>query len=105
MKSRLMTAYTEFLEDLQQVELPVAGKQAFSELHSVLHRSAAVGNIDSVRASVQKMSSQEAARYARTIVRLYAELLAAEHGARAQAEHPLKVAEVAPPRYLASGGH
>jgi hypothetical protein len=65
-----------------------------------LHRAQAVGKIDCVRASVQKMSADEAGRLARIIVRLYIELLAMEQGARAQPEKALRVAEDLPPRFL-----
>jgi hypothetical protein len=99
-KNRLVTAYVDYLQDLQHVDLPIAGKRQFSELHAALHRAQAVGKIDCVRASVQKMSADEAGRLARIIVRLYIELLAMEQGARAQPEKALRVAEDLPPRFL-----
>lgn len=104
-KIRLMAAYTEYLEDLQQVDLPIAGKREFGELHTALHRATAVGKVDCVQASVRKMSPQEAWCYARTIVRLYTELLAMEHTARSQGDKPLKAAAEPPPRFLATSGY
>ena len=55
-KNRLNKAYSVYLADLQQIELPVASKHAFGRLHSALHSGAAIGRADSVTASVQKMS-------------------------------------------------
>lgn len=101
-KNRLRRAYSEFLEDLEQVDLPIAGKREFGELHSALHSVAPVGNVDCVKASVQKMSSSEAWWHARTIVQLYTELLAIEHSARSPSDELLKPVEDAPPRFLVS---
>jgi hypothetical protein len=101
-KDRLSLAYSDYLEDLQQVDLPVAGKRSFGELHTALHSVAPFGNVDCVKASVQKMSSGDAWRHARTIVRLYTELLAMEQSARSQADEMLKPVEDPLPRFLAS---
>jgi len=102
-KNRLMQAYTGYLEDLQQVDLPVSGKREFTDLHSALHRAKAVGSIDCVQASVQKMSPEEAGTYARTIVKLYSELLAMEQPGKSDSS--LRLATEAPPRFLVTGGH
>lgn len=102
-KNRLSKAYTEYLEDLQQVDLPVAGNGEFGALHRALHRESPVGKIGPVTASINKMSPAEACRHATTIVRLYTELLAMEQGARLKPEAALEPAEQLPPRFLASG--
>lgn len=101
-KDRLSLAYTDYLEDLQQVDLPVAGKRSFGELHSALHSVAPFGSVDCVKASVQKMSSGDAWQHARTIVRLYTELLAMEQSGRSQADEMLKPVEDPLPKFLAS---
>jgi hypothetical protein len=98
-KERLARAYIEFLEDLQEVELPT-GNTAFGALHTALHRIPPVGREGWVRASVQKMSPTEAGRHARTIVGLYQQLLEAPRLAE-----PLKVVEsgaVEAPEFLLS---
>lgn len=104
-KARLLRAYCEYLEDLQQVDLPVPGKHELSELHTALHSVPPMGKVDRVKASVQKMSPAEAWWHARTIVRLYTQILAMEHGARPQrevlSEEPAAAPE-APPRFLVS---
>lgn len=103
-KNRLRRAYTEHLEDLQQVDLPIDGNVEFGELHDALHRVRPMGKFDSVEASVAKMSPTEAWWHAQTIVRLYTEVLAMERGARVEAEAALTPAAAAPPRFLAGRG-
>lgn len=102
-KNRLRHAYTEFLEDLQQVDLPIAGNPELGELHLALHRVEPVGKVDCVEASVRKMSKAEAWWHAQTIVRLYAEVLAMERRARVEAEAALAPDVTEPPRFLISG--
>ncbi|MDX1563395.1 MAG: hypothetical protein R3305_10740 [Gammaproteobacteria bacterium] len=102
-KTRLGSAYSEFLEDLQQVELPIAGKQLFNELHAALHSVGPMGNNGCVQASIRKMSPSQAAWHAQTIVRIYGELVALEKGAKAPLEPLLTAAdrvEDSPPRFL-----
>lgn len=99
-KDRLTTAYCDFLEDLQQVELPVRGKSEFNQLHTALHSVAPMGKIDCVQASVRKMSPGEAGCHARNIVRLYGELLALEQEGRPQPEIVLQQSENTPPSFL-----
>lgn len=95
-KQRLSRAYAEHLEDLQDVELPAALRRDFGELQAALNRRAPAGSESRVRASVQKMSSNEAGSHASMIVRLYVELL--KQGDRAE---PLKVVSPhKPPQYL-----
>jgi hypothetical protein len=101
-KQRLGLAYSRHLEDLQQIDLPVAGKGGFNDLHAALHGVPPMGNVGSVQASIRKMSSAEAVRHARTIVRIYAELLVIQAGPKALAEPPAKLGE-GPPRYLVGG--
>jgi hypothetical protein len=102
-KNRLATAYTTHLADLRQVELQVPGNDAWSELHAAMHSVVPAGRLSPVTASVQKMSPAEASGHARTILRLYSELLAAEHAARAAVDAPLEPAGKRTPRFLASG--
>jgi len=97
-KQRLIHAYTEYLENLDDQEVPPSIKSEMEKLHVALHSVAPAGKESPVRASVQKMSFNEAARYADAVVEIYAELL--RHGDRLE---PLKIVEStpsAPPRYL-----
>lgn len=114
-KHRLGRAYTEFLEDLRPVDLPIPGNGDLGELHSALHSEAPVGNIGAVTASIHKMSPAEAWWHARTILRVYTELLAMGRGARPEGESALEPAgesgdaresapaAIRPPRILAGG--
>lgn len=90
-KQRLASAYSLHLADLSDADFPAALRRDFGELHAAMSRVAPVGNESRVRASVQKMSPQEAVGHAATILKLYIELL--NNVERAE---PLKV--VAPPR-------
>ena len=101
-KNRLAAAYSAHLEDLRQVELQIPGKSQLSELHAAMHSVAPAGRLSPVTASVQKMSPAEASGHARTILRLYAELLAADYATRSAAEAPLDPGEQRTPRFLAS---
>lgn len=95
-KQRLSRAYAEHLEDLQGSELPPALRQDFGVLQAALCCRDPAGTETRVRASVQKMSSNEAGDHAGAIVRLYVELLG--QGERAE---PLKVvSQQNAPRYL-----
>jgi hypothetical protein len=106
-KGRLGAAYSAYLEDLRQVELPIPGHAALDELHAAMHVVAPVGSISPVTASIQKMSPAEASAHARTILRLYTELLAMEQGARAIAgQLPAELEDAAlarAPRFLVGG--
>jgi hypothetical protein len=96
-KQRLCRAYSDYLEGLDQGELPTALRATFSELEAALTRVGPVGTETRVRASVQKMSPREAGEHAGTIVKLYVGLLL---GQTERAE-PLKVVTATkPPRYL-----
>ncbi len=85
-KERLLTAYSEHLDDLETSELPQRMRTTFEELHTALHAVTPVGGEPCVRATIRKMSKLQVSNHARTIVSLYAEL--ACHGERAE---PLKV--------------
>jgi hypothetical protein len=100
-KQRLASAYAAHLKDLADEELPAGLRRDFGDLQAALSRIAPVGNESRVRASVQKMSPDEAATYAATIVRLYVELTNSLERAE-----PLKIVPVVArktPRFLASG--
>ena len=85
-KQRLASAYTLHLAELADAEFPAALRRDFGELQAALSRIAPVGNESRVRASVQKMSADEAAGHAATIVKLYVELMSSVERAE-----PLKV--------------
>jgi hypothetical protein len=99
-KLRLIRAYSEHLEDVVDLDLPVSVGDSLHELHGALHRVTPSGSETQVKASVQKMSLDEATWHAGTILRLYVELLS-----QPRRIEPLKVVETAPPpQFLAGGG-
>jgi|TARA_B110000263_G_C15082383_1_gene406929 hypothetical protein len=85
-KQRLIDAYLEHLDDLENTELPAALRPIFNDLHAALHGVQPISREPSIKASVRKMSSVEATAHAGTIVTLLSELM--RHGPRAE---PLKV--------------
>ena len=90
-------AFTAHLVDLQEAEFPSGLRRDFAELQAALSRVAPVGSESRIRASVQKMSAEEARGHATTILHLYVELLSSVERAE-----PLKVvsAPKKPPHYL-----
>lgn len=99
-KQRLHMAFSQHLADLSEAEFPAALRRDFAELQAALSRVAPVGNETRVRASVQKMSPDEAANHAASILKLYVDLI--NNLERAE---PLKVVTSSkkPPAYLTSG--
>jgi hypothetical protein len=102
-KTRLGAAYSACLEDLRQVELPIPGHGALDLLHAAMHSVVPAGHNSPVTASIQKMSTAEASGHARTILRLYTELLAMEQTARAPVEETLEESAGRTPRFLVGG--
>jgi hypothetical protein len=96
-KQRLAAAYALNLADLTDAELPAALRREFGELQAAMSRIAPVGSETRVRASVQKMSPDQAVGHAATIVKLYVELMQG-----AERAEPLKVVTPTrkPPRFL-----
>jgi len=96
-KQRLANAYSVHLADIAEANLPPGLRREFGELQAAINRVAPAGSESRVRASVQKMSSAEAAGHAATIVKLYVELMNGLERAE-----PLKVVAQPrkPPRYL-----
>jgi hypothetical protein len=70
-KDRLLVAYCSHLEDVQESDLPGTLGPEFAEMSQALHRARALPGDDVVKASVRKLSNDEAKRYAELVVRLY----------------------------------
>jgi hypothetical protein len=70
-KDRLLDAYCSHLEDVHESDLPGALNAEFAEMIQALHRAKALPGDDVVKASVRKLSNEEARRYAELVVRLY----------------------------------
>ena len=71
LKDRLSTAYCNHLEDIDLQDLPLEAQQDFADLSKAMHMARVLPGDNIVRASVRKLSNEEAQRYAALIVRLY----------------------------------
>lgn len=73
-KDRLADAYTAHLANIDVNEIPERHRAAFSELRVALHRERPLPRESVVRASVRKMSNEEAARLAALVVQVFTTL-------------------------------
>ena len=96
-KQRLMKAYGEHLAEIEANELPVALKQAFADLRSMMYRVAPLNGEGAICASVRKMSGREAAECARSVVSLYREMLRMDDNTRPKVPVDQADSEPVPP--------
>jgi hypothetical protein len=73
-KDRLADAYTTFLSNIDASDIPERYRSEFIELHTALNRERPLPRESVVRASVRKMSSEEADRHAALVVHAFAAL-------------------------------
>ena len=73
-KQRLIKAYEENLNEIDEEELPVSVREAFSDLRRSVYRVAPLKGESPVCASVRKMSPQDASECASQVVGLFSEL-------------------------------
>ena len=71
LKDRLALAYGECLEHLDEHDLPEDAQDDFVEMTQAMHRARALPGDNIVRASIRKLSHDDAQRYATLIVRIY----------------------------------
>lgn len=74
-KQRLIHAFQENLEEIDDDELPVTVKQPFADLRKLMSRVAPLNGEGAIRASVRKMSVIEADECAQMMVNLHAEMV------------------------------
>jgi hypothetical protein len=104
LKQRLISAYQDHLADLEDSELPNDVRQIFSELRERLSCVAPLNGEGAIRASVRKMSVDEADKCARLVAEIHIEVMRLVDDT--QATLPLEVAEqtaAAPPFLVKSG--
>jgi hypothetical protein len=70
-KDRLCDAYCSHLEDVKEADLPAECGAEFAAMIQALHRAHALPGQHVVKASVRKLSNEEARRYAELVVRMY----------------------------------
>lgn len=73
-KQRLIKAYEDHLDEIDEDELPVAMKQTFADLRQSMHRVTPLNGESPVCASVRKMSPEDASECAAHVVAIYGEL-------------------------------
>ena len=74
-KQRLMRAFEDHLDAVDEDEVPQKRRNAFVEVQKAMHRVAPLNGEGSVCASVRKMSPIEAGDCAITILSIYREML------------------------------
>ncbi|MEM7433206.1 MAG: hypothetical protein AAF351_14895 [Pseudomonadota bacterium] len=101
-KKRLVSAYEDHLEEIEDDELPIAVREGFADLRRVMHRVAPLNGEGTICASVRKMSRVEAGEVAQSILDLYREvLLSADDN---QVDLPLDNDAIAVPAFLSKTG-
>jgi hypothetical protein len=78
-KDRLLDAYCSHLADLQEADLPLDVRAEFAQMIRALHSARALPGDDVVKASVRKLSNEDASRYATLVVKLYGMLAGARY--------------------------
>jgi len=73
-KQRLAQAFHAHLGTLDADDLPRELRDRFSELAAALHRTQRTGTLDSVSASILKMSEAQACEHAQAIVLMFGSL-------------------------------
>lgn len=71
LKDRLAAAWCSHLDAIDVQDLPLEAQQDFSELSKSMHAARVLPGDNVVRASVRKLSNEDAERFAALIVRMY----------------------------------
>lgn len=74
-KQRLIKAYENSLAAINEDELPIASKQLFADVRRQIHSVTPFNGEGPTRASVRKMSAEEASECASSIVALFSEAI------------------------------
>src|SRR5580700_8743888 len=70
-KDRLFDAYCRYLHGIERSDVPIELASEFGDMIEALHRAPALPGDDVVKASVRKLSNDQACRYAELVIRLY----------------------------------
>jgi len=71
LKDRLLQAYCDCLETIDEQDLPGEVREEFAAMSTALHRVRALPGDSVVRASIRKLSNEEAQRFAALVIRAY----------------------------------
>jgi len=102
-KQRLVQSYEDNLQGIECDDLPVAARQPYADLRAMLQSVSPLNGEGAVRATVRKMSANDAEQCAGLMVRLLAEVI--RGSGSEQKRLPLQVDEraVVPPFLVKSG--
>ena len=102
-KQRLVQAYEENLQNIECDDLPAAARQPYADLRAMMQTVAPLNGEGPIRATVRKMSVDDADRCGRLMVDLLAEVV--RHSDSSQKSLPLQTEErsVVPPFLVKSG--
>jgi hypothetical protein len=78
-KDRLFGAYCRYLEDIQESDVPGELAPEYGDMIRALHRASALPGDDVVKASVRKLSNDQACRYAELVIRMYGQFAGMGH--------------------------
>src|SRR5580658_3386146 len=88
-KERLFDAYCRYLHGIDQSDLPVELAAEFGDMIQALHHATALPGDDVVKASVRKLSNDQACRYAELVIRLYGMTAGMSHHVAARSARPV----------------
>jgi hypothetical protein len=100
-KQRLVKAYEENLAIIGDEDLPIAAKQSFADLRHMLSRVDPLKGEGPIRASVRKMSVEEADECAHKLIELYRDMI--RYRDNAQKSPPIGKQPAVPPVLVKSG--
>lgn len=102
-KQRLVQSYEDNLEGIECDDLPVSARQPYADLRAMLQSVSPLNGEGAVRATVRKMSANDAEACAKLMVQLLAEVI--RHSGSEQKRLPLQADEraVVPPFLVKSG--
>ena len=96
-KQRLISAYEDNIESIEEDELPLAVRGSFADLQHLMHRVMPTNGEGPICASVRKMSVDEANQCAQIMVDIYGDMI--RHADSGQTALPLQIDDrpAAPP--------
>ena len=88
-KQRLISAYEDQLESIDEEDLPIPVRRSFADLKHLMHRVAPANGEGPICASVRKMSVDEANQCAQIMVDIYGDMI--RHNDSGQTTLPLQI--------------
>lgn len=101
-KQRLIQSYEDNLQAIECDDLPLAARQPYADLRAMLQSVSPLNGEGAVRATVRKMSANDADECARLMVQLLAEVI--RHSGSEQKRLPLADERPVVPPFLVKSG-